>query len=123
MSAVITGTHADTSATPATVAKKRTRIEELDASFSPLFDELSEVMLARKEAETREKELKAEILAAITGPTDKLETVVVKAGGAIRSKISMRSRTNLDGKKLLEAFPEAYSAVSAESSYSVVSPA
>lgn len=123
MNAVITGQHADTSAATPVTAKKRTRIVEIDASFSALFDELSEVSLARMEAERREKEIKELLKATIPMNADKSETVVVRAGGKIRAKVSLRGRSGLDAKKLLEAFPEAYAAVATETTYQVITPA
>lgn len=102
MSAITAAKHAADNAAQ-TITTKRTRIVELDESYSPLFDELSEVSLARKEAEQREKELKAEILAATGMNADKLETIVVKAGGKIRAKIGLRARTNISAKDLQAA--------------------
>ena len=122
MSAITAAKHAADNAAQ-TVTTKRTRIVELDESFSPLFDELSEVSLARKEAEQREKELKAEILAQTGMNADKLETIVVKAGGKIRAKIGLRLRTNISAKDLQAAFPEAYEATKSETEYQVVTPA
>ena len=123
MNAVITGQHADTSAVTPVVAQKRTRIVELDESFNPLFDELSEVSLARAEAERREKEIKDLLKSQIQGPEDKMETVVLKAGGKIRAKVGLRGRTSVSAKDLLAAFPEAYAATAKESTYEVISPA
>ncbi len=114
--------HASSNVAP-TVAKKRTRIVELDGSFAPLFDELSEVALARAEAERREKELKAEILAAAGMNADRLETLVLKVAGVIRAKVGLRGRTNISAKDLQAAFPEAYEATKSETEYQVVSPA
>jgi Zn-finger domain-containing protein len=120
MSAVITGKHAGTSA-PA--AAKRTRIVELPDHFGPMLDELSEVSLARAEAERREKEIKEAIKAEAGVNLDKLETLVVKVAGRIRAKIGLRGRDNANLKLLREAFPEAYASVVTESEYQVVSPA
>jgi hypothetical protein len=122
MSAITAAKHAADNAAQ-TVLRKRTRIVELDESFSPLFDELSEVSLARAEAERRERELKAEILSAAGMNEDRGETLVVKAGGKIRAKVGMRLRTGVSTKDLQAAFPEAYEATKSETEYQVVSPA
>lgn len=122
MSAITAAKHAaDT--TPVSLVKKSTRVIELDESFSPLFDELSEVALARAEAERREKELKAEILAQAGMNKDRGETIVLKAGGRIRAKVGMRLRTGVSTKDLQAAFPEAYEATKTETTFQVISAA
>ena len=115
-------TAAKRAAQTVTSTKPKTVVIELDPSFAAAFDELSEVTLARKEAEDREKELKQLILSQLP-PREKGVTLAVRVGTAIRAKVSMRSREVVSSKILKDAFPEAFQAASHVSEYDVVSPA
>ena len=110
---------ANTTAAPT----KRHRTVELDASWGPLLDELADVKLTKAEAESREKEITAQLKAAAGPNADALETLVVRVAGVIRAKISLRTRKGVDAKKLREAFPEAYEACETETEYQAVNPA
>jgi len=91
-----------------TAPAKRTRTVELDATWAPVLDELTEVSAARKEAEDREKQLKDLLLEATGLPDDKDETILVRVAGKLRRKVSLRSRDSIPVKECAEAFPEAY---------------
>lgn len=107
-----------TSSTPSTV------IVDLDDSFLQVIAELAEVSLARKEAENREKELKALLMGEVPDVSEHGDGVTyafrTEAGG-LRGKVTKRSRTNIDSKTLREVFAEAYSAVASQSEYQVLS--
>ncbi len=110
---------ANTTAAPT----KRTTIVELDASLAEVFNELADVKLTLSEAKTREAELVAQVKAAAGMNKDKGETLVLRVAGVIRAKVSLRGRSGIDGKKLQEAFPEAYEACKISTEYQSVNPA
>lgn len=110
---------ADTTAAPT----KRTRTIDLDASWAPLLNELADVKLTKAEAESREKEITAQLKAEAGMNTDRLETLVVRVAGVLRAKISLRARSGIDAKALQAAFPEAFEACKTETEYQVVAPA
>lgn len=114
------GRHADTQVTSPV---KRNREVQLDESFGPLLEELSEVRMTKAAAEAREKEIKDQLKAEAGPNADKLETLVIRIGGVIRAKITMQSKKGVDAKKLKEAFPEAYEACETDTEYQVVKPA
>jgi hypothetical protein len=114
------GRHADTQVTSPV---KRNREVQLDESFGPLLEELSEVRMTKAAAEAREKEIK-DLLKAEVGPNaDKLETLVVRIAGVIRAKVTLQSKKGVDAKLLKESFPEAYSVCETETEYQVLKPA
>lgn len=109
--------HADTTvATPV----KRTRDIELDESFEPLLDELSEVLITLSAAKQRSEDIKAQLKAEAGMNADKFETLIVRVKGRIRAKISLREQKRPDLKLLQEAFPEAFSTVMKDSASQVV---
>lgn len=105
-----------------TPVSKATEVLDLDAALAPLFDELSNVKYVRQEAEKREKELKAQILASLPARTKGVK-FVLRVGGVIRANVSLRSRTTIKNADLLAAFPEAYAACANETDYDVLDPA
>lgn len=117
MTTITRGKHA---ASPvATIATKTTEIVDLDAEMTAVFDELSEATLARQLAESREKELKAMIMAMIPEDQEPHVTFALRVANSIRGKVSVRSRAGVDQKTLKEAFPEAYEATRTSSTYKV----
>ena len=105
----------------APAVKPSTEIFEMDERFAAIFDELSEVQLARKAAQDREKELKELIMAEVPEEQDKGVTFALRVANAIRGKVTVRVRTGIDQKTLMEVFPEAYEQVRTETSYKVLS--
>lgn len=107
------------SSTPTTI------VIEIDDSFAPLFAELAEASLARKEAENREKEIKALLMAEVPGVEDhgdKVTFALRTPSGGLRGKVTKRSRSSIDAKLLAESYPEAYEATLGSSSYQVFTP-
>lgn len=115
-------THAKHGVAPVAAPTSKT-IETVDLpeNMAELFDELSEVTLARQTAEAREKELKAAIMASVPAEQHKNVTFALRVKNAIRGKISVRTRTGIDQKLLLAAFPEAHAATAKETEYRVFS--
>lgn len=110
---------ADTTANP---TKRHTTVE-LDASFGPVCDELADAKLTLAEAKARVEELTNTLKAAAGMNEDKGETLLVRIGGVLRAKISLRSRPTINSKLLQESFPEAFEAVKGETFYQAVNPA
>ena len=109
--------------TTAVEPQKRTTVTELDPSFTALFDELSVVSLERANLEQREKDIKALILEQVGKPQDRKHTIAIRVAGAIRAKVGLRGRTNINAKDLQAGFPEAYEACKSETEFPVLSPA
>ena len=105
----------------ASTTAKTVETVDLPDYLADVFDELSEVTLARQTAEAREKELKAEIMASIPEDQEQHVTLALRVKNAIRGKVSVRTRTGVDQKLLLSAFPEAHAATRTETQYRVFS--
>ena len=80
----------------APAVKPATEIFEMDERFAAIFDELSEVQLARKAAQDREKELKELIMAEVPEEQDKGVTFALRVANAIRGKVTVRTRTGVE---------------------------
>lgn len=92
---------------------------DLTAKQEKAVAELAEARLAKSSADKRAEDAKAAVKAIVPvhPPMNKGQKLVAMFRGKPRLVVSPRSRTNIDGASLMDAFPEAFAACSSTSYY------